>query len=175
MNAKNGKNVPEGYLSSSSTYFISVPCHVSMLPLTYTCLKIVVIRYKDQANVWQYRNQQYVKDNCLFPFYEVLIWFINICLSRGRTCFNFNYIFSHSKAHFFSLSDSFDLIYLTGWFGNQPPCRPHTEQLLPLAVNSGRQRGPTPWPCHSSHRTRHLLLEEWTLWHSRYVFIATEE
>lgn len=68
-----------------------------------------------------------------------------------------------------SLLSAYNMIYSQGRPGDQPPCRPHTEQLLPLAVYSGRQGGTSPWPRHPAHRTRHLLLEEWTVWHSWYV------
>lgn len=72
------------------------------------------------------------------------------------------------KDNIVCLSPLLCVIYLSGWLGDQPPCGPHTEQFLPLAVHAGRQRGPPPRPRHPPHRTRHLLLEERALWYSRY-------
>lgn len=147
------------FLPSSNTYFISVLPHIFRLPLTYICLDILVIGCKSQSIIYKCNSIGFFF--VILCSYEVREWKCN--LSGTYLIHKDNFV---SR----SLSPSFYLLYLTGWPGDQPPCRPHTEQLLPLAVHPGRQRGPTPRPRHPPHRTRHLLLEEWALWHSWYIF-----
>lgn len=51
---------------------------------------------------------------------------------------------------------------------HQSPCRPVSQQFLSMAVRSLREGRQTPRSCCSAHRTGHLLLEKWTLWHTWY-------
>lgn len=158
------------------------------VPLSHLRTAFVIQMSKD---LWMWRTgKDLVKRLAIYvfalPSRLLSLWWgglINICQRRGKwkgnvihstDCFT-NYIHKNtlgSQLHSMRTTLSlflppFYCLYLTGWFGDQSPRRPHAEQLLPLAVHSGRQRGPTPRPRHPAHGARHLLLEEWTLWHSR--------
>lgn len=76
------------------------------------CLKILVIDYKDPGRICK-----------LAVNIRIIMLYLNEVNTVIISAISF-YVFY--------------VFYVTEWLSDQPPCRPHTEQLLPLAVHPGR-------------------------------------
>lgn len=99
-------------------------------------------------------------------------WILELCPliipNHYSKCPGFLFVFYLATDHRFP-PPPLSMNYPLGWITDQPSCRPVTKQLLSVAICSGWKEREASRPCYLAYWIRYLLLEEWTMWHFRYV------